>query len=61
MNDIQKRIIEMIEKKSTITQKEMAAKLGISRDKIKRNIEKLKKTGIIERIGATKNGYWKIK
>ena len=39
----------------------MAKALGITRDGISYNIKRLKEKGIIERIGATKNGTWKIK
>jgi len=33
---------------------------GISTRKIKENIAKLKSKGLIERVGADKNGYWVI-
>ena len=38
----------------------MAKILKLTRDGISYNIKILKEKGIIERIGATKNGCWKI-
>lgn len=38
----------------------MAEKLGLTRDGISYNIKSLKENGIIERVGATKKGSWKI-
>ena len=48
------------EKNPNITQTEMAKMLGITRDGISYNIKQLKNKGIIERVGATKNGKWVI-
>jgi len=40
---------------------ELAAALGdITEDGVKYQLNKLKKQGIIERIGPDKGGYWKI-
>ena len=47
-------------KDNTITQVEMAKILGITRDGISYNIRILREKGILERIGSTKNGMWKI-
>ena len=38
----------------------MAKILGITRDGISYNIKQLKNKGIIEIVGATKNGKWVI-
>ena len=56
----QEKIINLIKKNPSITQSEMAKILKLTRDGISYNIRILKEKGIIERIGATKNGYWKI-
>jgi ATP-dependent DNA helicase RecG len=34
--------------------------VGISADKIRVNISKLKAKGLIERVGPDKGGHWKI-
>lgn len=56
----QEKIINLIKKNPSITQIEMAKILKLTRDGISYIIRILKEKGIIERIGATKNGYWKI-
>ena len=56
----QEKILNLIRKDNTITQTEMAKVLGITRDGISYNIRILRKKGILERIGSTKNGVWKI-
>ncbi len=39
---------------------EIANIIGISKRKVLDNINKLKKLGLISRIGPSKGGYWKI-
>ena len=56
----QEKIIDLIKENPDITQTEMASKLGITRDGISYNIKQLKDNGIIERIGSTKKGSWRI-
>lgn len=57
----QEKIINLIRENPKITQIEMAQKLNLTRDGVSYNIKNLKENGIIERIGSTKNGEWKIK
>ena len=57
----QEKIINLIKKNPGITQVEMAKALDLTRDGISYNIKALKEKGIIERVGSTKNGIWKIK
>ena len=56
----QEKIIDLIKENPDITQTEMASKLGITRDGISYNIKQLKDNGIIERLGSTKKGSWRI-
>ena len=56
-----KNIFELIKNKPTISFEELSEKIGISRRAIINNTNKLKKIGLLERIGADKGGYWKIK
>jgi len=56
----QEKIINLIKKNPSITQVEMAKALDLTRDGISYNIKALKEKGIIERVGSTKNGIWKI-
>ncbi len=53
-------IIEAITKKSDITQKELAAVIGITEDGVKYHITRLRKKGVLKRIGPDKGGYWEV-
>ena len=57
----QLNIIELIKLNPSITQKEMATSLDLTRDTIKYNIALLKKFNILLREGSTKKGKWIIK
>ena len=61
VNDTQTKILKLIMEQQQITQKEIADILKISSRTVERNINILKEKGILERIGADKNGYWQIK
>lgn len=39
----------------------MADRIKVSNRTIEKNIAKLKKAGIVERVGSTKSGFWKIR
>lgn len=52
-------ILKMIITNPQITKSEMAQAIGISETSISKNIEAMRGT-YLERIGADKNGYWKI-
>lgn len=52
--------LKLLQMNPNIKQKDMAIKLQVSEITIKRNIKELKEKGFIERVGARKNGYWKI-
>ena len=56
----QEKILNLIRNNTSITQKEMANILGMTRYGISYNIRILREKGILERIGSTKNGEWKI-
>jgi Predicted transcriptional regulator containing an HTH domain and an uncharacterized domain shared with the mammalian protein Schlafen len=55
----EKAIIEMVGQHPTITLKELAERLGQTRDGIRYHTDKLKTKGLLRRIG-TKNGRWEI-
>ena len=38
----------------------IAQELDIGRDTINEHISKLKKDGILKRVGGRKNGHWKV-
>ena len=60
VNKTQKEILKLIQENKNITQKEIASKLKTTLIRIERNIIILKDKNILERVGANKNGYWKI-
>jgi fido (protein-threonine AMPylation protein)/biotin operon repressor len=61
VNDAVKRsILQHLKQNPKANYSELANKTGYSTATIKRHIQELKKTGIIERIGSDKTGYWKI-
>ena len=53
-------IIELIHKNNYISTTELSKILSITRITVQRALEKLKNKGVIERIGYTKGGYWKV-
>lgn len=60
LNGTLKIVYEKINNKNNITQKEISYETKIPLRTVKRNIDILKEDGYIQRVGARKNGYWKI-
>ncbi|MDD6488099.1 MAG: Fic family protein [Spirochaetales bacterium] len=56
----QQKIIEAIKENPYITQDELSQKIGIARKNIISNMKKLQEKNIIRRVGADKNGWWKV-
>jgi len=56
----QQKIIQAIKDNPYITQEELAAVVGIARLNIIKNMKKLQEQHIITRVGADKNGYWRV-
>ena len=54
-------VYEAIRSNPHVTRSDMIEMLDVSARTIDRAIKSLKEKGIIERVGADKNGYWKIK
>jgi ATP-dependent DNA helicase RecG len=61
LSDNQKAILDEIKKNPEITSETLAQIIGITVRNIKVNIAKLKDRGLIERVGAKKNGCWRVK
>ena len=55
----QEKILEYIEANPKISAQILSQNIGISKRKIEENIAKLKKMGILKRVGGTR-GYWEI-
>ena len=60
LNDTLKDTLKLLKNNPKLKQKEISEQLKISEITVKRNIKELKDRGYIERIGARKNGYWKV-
>ena len=43
-----------------ITQKELAAKCGLTEDGVYYVVSKLRKSGVVKRVGGRKLGYWEV-
>ncbi len=56
----EKNILQLVQKNSQVTYKELSEKVGIAEKNIYANIEKLKKKGLLKRVGPDKGGYWKV-
>jgi len=59
--ELEQKIIETIKKKPTITREEIAKELNITAETVKEYLEKLKKKGLLIRVGGRKHGSWEIK
>ena len=60
LTDNQEMIVQMMQENSKVSAKLLAEEVGISVRKIEENIAKLKKVGVIERVGGTR-GHWEVK
>jgi CRISPR locus-related DNA-binding protein len=60
LSSLQAKMIELIKLDGQISQKEIAKRLNVNRTTIYRNIEKLKKQGIIEHFGSDKTGGYRV-
>jgi ATP-dependent DNA helicase RecG len=56
----QKRILKLIKENPYISKKELSETIGISTTAIDKNITRLKKEGLLKRIGPDKGGYWEV-
>ena len=56
----QLRIIEAIKNDNSISAKKLSLKIGISRRKVEENLAKLKKHGLLKRIGSATGGRWEV-
>lgn len=59
-NESQKKIIDMIDSNSKVTQEQIANEIQISKRAVQKNIKELVDKGIVKRFGSGRNGYWEI-
>jgi len=60
LTDRQIEIVNYILVDETITKKKLANKVGINPSAIQKHLAKLKKLGVLERVGGKRGGHWKI-
>ena len=58
--NVVENILASISKNSNISTKELAAMCSLSERQVQRIMAKLKKQGVIRRIGPDKGGHWEI-
>ena len=56
----EQNILNLISDNSNITISDICNKLKLSDSGVRKNLASLRKKSVIERVGANKNGYWKI-
>ena len=60
ITDRERKIIELITTNENITIFQLANSLDVNERTIRRDVANLKECGVLIRIGADKNGKWKI-
>lgn len=55
-----KAVLSAIKEQHSITQKEIAAKLGWKVDRVKYYLNKMKRRNLVKRVGTSQKGYWEI-
>jgi len=60
LTDNQLKILNAIIKNKNVTQQRLSELIGITSRNIRNNMEKLKKKGLLKRIGPVRGGYWKV-
>jgi predicted HTH transcriptional regulator len=60
LNSTRQRILDEMRNNPNITQPQLMTLIGIGKTAMQSNVSFLRKNGYIERIGANKNGYWKV-
>ena len=60
VNKTQKKLIELLIENSKYTYDELAKKLNKTRETVRANLRILEDKKLIKRVGADKNGYWKV-
>ena len=54
------RVCQLIIDNNQMTIVELAKVIGVSENAIKQQLAKLKKEGVIKRVGSTKAGHWEV-
>ena len=60
LTDFEQDVFSLIVDDPTVSYVEMSEKLQVGRDTVKEYIARLKSKQMIERVGSTRSGYWRI-
>lgn len=60
VNEAESMCLRILRENPKLSAQKIADQMGLSARQVERLLARLKKGGRIERIGADKNGYWKI-
>ena len=61
LGENEKRILNLLSENPQMSISDIAKSVGISATAVEKNIAKLKKKGLLERIGPARGGYWSVK
>jgi ATP-dependent DNA helicase RecG len=53
-------ILTAIARKPTATQAELVAATGVTQRTLQRTVRRLRESGVLQRVGSTRSGYWQI-
>ena len=59
-NKSAQKVLMQLYENGNLTRDELAERVGLSLGGIKKIINQLREDGLIERVGANKNGFWKV-
>jgi len=54
------KIVEIIGRDASSTIENLASQLGVTKRTIIRDIDKLKRAGVLKRVGPAKGGHWEV-
>ena len=60
VTETKQKILDLMFEDPKITTSDMCDRLGLSRKTVSKHIKELKESGMIERVGSDRKGYWKI-
>jgi ATP-dependent DNA helicase RecG len=60
LTELEKNVLNAINNDTSISRTGIARALNISPDTVKEYLERLKRKGVIKRIGPAKGGYWEV-
>lgn len=60
LNETQRRVLEAIRDNPNVTHAQLMASLGLGKTSIQNAVTHLRESGIVERVGSNKTGWWRV-